>query len=146
MPAQQQQHHGIEQQQQLHTRGRQQNDGQAQDIDNISMEDGTITTLEDRIKSTVRRILLEVIQVVISTQKRHDSSSPSMDCERTTITNCNTNTEQTRPTCRLLETHEHVSEFIIQAQGLPAQGPVNYQGTPTTLGAQQTDFASLSVG
>ena len=141
MLAQQQQHLGIEQQlQQLHTTGRQQNDRQIQDIDDISMEDGT--TLEDRIESTVRRILPKVVQAVISTQHRHDSSSPSMDCGSATGTNCNTNTvtEQTRPTCGPIETSQHASECIILSQGIPAQGPVNYQG------AQQTDFESLSAG
>ena len=141
LPAQQQQHLGIgQQQQQLHTTGRQQNDRQIQDVDDISMEDGT--TLEDRIESTVHRILPEVIQVVISTQHRHDSSSPSMDCGSTTGTNRNTNMvmEQTRPTCGPIETHQHASECIIQSPGIPAQGPVNCQG------AQQTDFESLSAG
>ena len=90
LPAQQQQHLGDEQhQQQLHTTGRQQNDRQIQDVDDISMEDGTGTTLEDRIESTVHRILPKVIQVVISTQQRYDSSSPSMDCGSTTSTNRN---------------------------------------------------------
>ena len=141
LPVQQQQHLGIEQQQQqLHTAGRQQNDTQIQDVDDISMEDGT--TLEDRIESTVRRILPEVVQAVISAQHRHDSSSPSMDCGSTTGTNRSTNTvmEQTRPTCGPIETRQHASECIIQSQGIPAQGPVNYQG------AQQTDFESLSAG
>ena len=101
------------------------------------MEDGTRTTLEDHIESTVHQILLEVVQVVISTQQRHDSSSPSMDCWRTTSTNCNTNTEQTRATCGPLdlETFKHASEVIMQAQGLPTQRTLNYQllGS-TTLG------------
>ena len=102
LPVQQQQHLGIEQQQQqLHTTGRQQNDRQIQDVDDISMEVGTGTTLEDRIESNVCRILPKVVQAVISTQQRHDSSSPSMDCGSTISTNRNTNTvtEQTRPTC-----------------------------------------------
>ena len=65
-----------------------------------------------------------------------------MDCGSTTSTNRNTNTvtEQTRPACGPIETRQHASECIIQSQGIPAQGPVNYQG------AQQTDFASLSAG
>ena len=134
LPVQQQQHLGIEQQQQqLHTTGRQQNDRQIQDVNDISMEDGT--TLEDHIESTVRRILPKVVQVVISTQHRHDSSSPSMDCGSTTGTNRNMVTEQSRPTCGPIETRQHASECIIQSQG-----PVNY------LGAQQTDFESLSAG
>ena len=99
------------------------------------MEDGTGTTLEDRIESTMRRILPEVVQAVISTQQRHDSSPPFMDCGRTTSTNCNTNTEQARPrpSPGPIETREGASEFIIQAQGLPTQGPVNYQGTHRVL-------------
>ena len=122
--------------------GRQQNGGLTED-DN-SIEDGTGTTLEDHIESTLCRILPEVIQAVISTQQRHDSSPPSMNCVRSTSINGNTNTEQTnRP--RPVETHERASEFIIQAQGLPTQGLMNYQGAPITLGTQQTDSASLSA-
>ena len=64
-----------------------------------------------------------------------------MDCGSTTGTNRSTNTvtEQTRPTCGPIETHQHASECIIQSQGIPTQGPVHYQG------AQQTDFESLSA-
>ena len=138
---QQQQQHGVQQQQQLHATGRQQNGGLA---DDNNTEDRTVTTLEDRIESTVRRILPEVVQAVVSTQQRLDSCPPSMDCGRST-SDGNTNSEQTnRP--RPIQTNEGASEFIVQAQGLPAQGLMNYQGAPTALGAQQTDFASLSAG
>ena len=92
---------------------------------------------------TILKVLC-VIQTMISTQQRHDSSPPSIDCRRTTSTNCKINTEQTRP--RPKETDEHASEFTIQAQGLPAQSPMNYQSAQTTFRAQQTDFASPFAG
>ena len=83
------------------------------------MEDGTGTILEDHFESTVRQILPEVVQSVISTQQRHDSSPPSMGSERNTSTNGNANIEQIRPSPRVrpIETRELcASEFIIQAQ------------------------------